>query len=674
MWRILLIAALIVVAVVLGVVVALSVIDAEQLREPIVSRLSETLEREVELRELELGFFPLPAVRLSGLSVEGSAPDAPLLEVDEVRVRVALLPLLLGRVTLRAVELDAPRVRLELDTGGRPQLPGPGTRSEPATPDPAESPREMTLAVDRIRIVGGALEAGSWRLENLDLQGRLRLDRSAALTFEADLPGLARLRDARVELQGVGTDALSIAVRGKLEAVDLAELQKRLALEAELAGRVDGTFEVGVKAGEVHAARLDFRARELSLASDALELAGEADLEAELGGAWKLDLTRSRIDMGEALRKPSGLAASLSGELGSSASLAALRGVLVELGPNRLELELELDAARASARILPVTLELEPLAKLSREPLSLTGRVELAALQVRLEPLALSGDARLVGVRLGLEHGSVSLEGALRAQGTRLHATDLHILVGGESATFSGSYDLATGVAQLLGSVSGAQLEPMAEALVGSSELAGLLAGRVSLKGPPRLAAIQGADQLEITNGRIRGFSLLHQILGDLAALPLLLAQLKGRDLSRYEEEEFQRLASDFRLKDGKLFLDNLILEYRHATAQLHGTVGLPDGELALSGRVVIARELDAELADREKGRERVIPITGIGGTVNRPRVQVDRAALANLAAIYTGQGKLQQKLEEKLGKQGAEAVGGLLDQILRGRQREQAP
>ena len=103
-----------------------------------------------------------------------------------------------------------------------------------------------------------------------------------------------------------------------------------------------------------------------------------------------------------------------------------------------------------------MTLELEPLAKLSREPLSLTGRVELAALQVRLEPLALSGHAKLAGVRLGLEHGSVSLEGALRAEGTRIHATDLHLLVGGESATLSGSYDLATGVAQLRGSVSGA--------------------------------------------------------------------------------------------------------------------------------------------------------------------------------------------------------------------------
>lgn len=672
MRRLLIIAVLLVVAILVGVAVALSVVDADRLREPIVSRISERLQRTVELRELELILFPLPALRLSGLRVEGSTPEAPLLEVNEARLRMAFLPLFLGRVVLRAVELDAPRVRLELDAQGRLQLPGSTEPAERASSPVADAPaREMTLAVDTVRIVDGALEVGPWRVEKLELQGRLRLDRSAEFTFEADLSELGRLREGRVDLRGVGTDALSIAARGKLEAVDLAELGQRLALEAQLAGRVDGTFEVGVEAGTLRTARLDFRARQLALASNGFELAGEAELAAVLGGAWKLDLTRSRIDWGEALRKPAGLVASFSGELGSTASLAALRDVLVRIGPNRLELELALDAATPHVRIRPVTLELEPLMQLSREPLDLGGRIELGAWEVELEPLALAGDAKLDGVTLGLQHGSVTLEGLLRAQGTRLYADDVRILAAGESATLSGSYDLVSGLARLDGGVSGVQVEALAKSFFGSSELAGLLEGRVSLRGPLSLVALEGEGQLEITDGRIRGFSLLQQILGGLAALPVLLAQLKGRDLSRYEEEEFQRLAADFRLKDGKLYMDNLTLEYRHARAQLHGTVSLTDGALALSGQVVITRELDAELADRKSGREQVIPIAGIKGTVTRPRVQLDRAALASLASVYTGQGKFFEKLEEKLGKEGAEAVGGWLDQILRGRKQE---
>ena len=130
MRRLLIIAALLVVVILVGVAVALSVVDADRLREPIVSRISERLERTVELRELELIVFPLPAVRLSELRVEGSTPEAPLLEVDEARLRMAFLPLFLGRVVLRAVELNAPRVRLELDAQGRPQLPGSGEPAE----------------------------------------------------------------------------------------------------------------------------------------------------------------------------------------------------------------------------------------------------------------------------------------------------------------------------------------------------------------------------------------------------------------------------------------------------------------------------------------------------------------------------------------------------------------
>ena len=259
--RLLIIAALLVVVILVGVAVALSVVDADRLREPIVSRISERLERTVELRELELIVFPLPAVRLSELRVEGSTPEAPLLEVDEARLRMAFLPLFLGRVVLRAVELNAPRVRLELDAQGRPQLPGSGEPAERASsPVTEESGREMMLAVDTIRIVDGSLEVGPWRVEKLELQGRLRLDRSAEITFEADLPEFGRLREGRAELRGVGTDALSIAARGQVEALNLAELDQRLALEAELAGRVDGTFEVGVEAGTVQTAQLEFRA------------------------------------------------------------------------------------------------------------------------------------------------------------------------------------------------------------------------------------------------------------------------------------------------------------------------------------------------------------------------------------------------------------------------------
>ena len=689
MRRLLLITALIVLALVAMLFIAVSLIDPDRLRQPIVARLSDQLDRSVELGELDLAFFPAPALRVRAVRVEGSSPEAPpLLEVGEVRLRVAVLPLFLGRVVLRALELEAPRVRIELDPQGRPKLPGTMGREAPgrvpaadARGTEAEGP---TLAVDTIEISDGSLEAGPWKVENLELRGRLRLDRSAELAFQADLVGLGKLREARAELEGLGTDAISVTSRGEIREGDLAGIKKRLELEPELAGRLDGSFELSFRDGAVRDTRVDLRGSELQVASGALQLVGEVDLDAQLGGPWRVDLTRSRLDLGETIRKPVGLKASLSGLLGPEVSPTAVQDALVVIGSNELRLALDLGKRPLSVGVQPATLDLEPLGKLVRSGLrSLAGRVKLDAWQVQLEPLALSGSAMLEDVTLGLQHGPVSFTGPLRGAGARLHGTEIRMLAGGESATFSGSYDISTGVVSLDGSVSGAQLEALAQALVGHSELAGTLEGGVKVKGPLDVTALVGSGKLDITNGRIRGFSLMKRVLGDLAALPLLVARFKGKDLSRYEEEEFQRLAADFRLREGRLHMDEILLEYRHATAQLHGSVGVLDGSLALAGKLVIAREVDGALAGQETaqqtgqatrqatGRQRVIPIAGIGGTVSRPRVRLDAAALAAVAATYAGQGELREKLEKKIGREGAEAVESILDQLLRGRKEE---
>jgi hypothetical protein len=522
------------------------------------------------------------------------------------------------------------------------------------------------------------------------------LDRSAELAFQADLAGLGKLREARAELEGLGTDAISVTSRGEIREGDLAGIKKRLELEPELAGRLDGNFELSFRDGAVRDTRVDLRGSELQVASGALQLVGEVDLDAKLGGPWRVDLTRSRLDLGETIRKPVGLKASLSGSLGPEVSPTAVRDALVVIGSNELRLALDLGKKPLSVGVQPATLELEPLGKLVRGELrSLAGRVELNAWQVQLEPLALSGSAMLEDVTLGLQHGPVSVTGPVRGAGTRLHGSEIRMLAGGESATFSGNYDVPTGFVFLDGRVHGAKLEALAQALVGHSELAGTLEGGVSVSGPLDASALLGSGNLDITNGRIRGFSLMKRVLGDLAALPLLVARFKGKDLSRYEEEEFERLAGNFRLREGRLHMDEILLEYRHATAYLHGSVGVLDGSLALAGRLVIAREVEAALAGQETvqqtgpetgpetgqetghetrqatGRQRVIPIAGIGGTVSRPRVRLDSEALAAVAAAYMGQGELREKLEEKIGREGAEAVESILDQLLRGRKEE---
>ncbi len=667
---------------VLGVALAIAaaLVDPQEVIEPQLAKLSERLGREVEVGAFDFSLLPAPAVRLQAVRVGGPTPAEPsLLEVDDVRVRVALLPLLIGRVVLSTLEVHAPRVHLELDDTGRPLLPDlEGAKQPPASQGVAgaeeasadASDGRFPLAVRAIEISDGRLEAGPWQVVDLNLRGRLRLDGSAQLRFDADLPGLATLREARLELEGLFGDNPSGSASVELGQADLAAVGRLLEFEPELAGQLDGPLRVSFSEGKLWPEQARLSGRALRVELEGVSLEGDVTLVAERGGSLALDLTRSRVRIGQLFDKPRGVALTLDGTLGTATDLSALGALRVALGPNRVPLELDLAGAPPAVVVQATTLDLAPLAELVQIEwmAGLSGQLQLDRWQVELEPLAFSGKAQLRDVRLPLERGTLALSGPLSASGSTLELGRLDVAIGDQVAGLSGTYDLRSGRLSLEGNLEGADVEALGGALVGSQDLAGTLDTRFEVNGPPDLRGLLGRGSFAIREGRIRGFSLIEQLLGDLAALPVLVAQLKGKDLSRYHEEEFQLLSADWRLRDAKLLSENLTLQYRHSTAYLHGSIGLLDGALNLAGRVEISEELDATLAEQAQGQARVIPIAGISGTLSRPRVRIDASTLASLAATYAGHGRVRTKLEEKLGKEGAEAVDDLLNRILRGR------
>ena len=109
-----------------------------------------------------------------------------------------------------------------------------------------------------------------------------------------------------------------------------------------------------------------------------------------------------------------------------------------------------------------------------------------------------------------------------------------------------------------------------------------------------------------------------------------------------------------------------LVAVYRGGEATLWGTIGLADGALDLHGHIELSREMDEELSGQRPKEPTVIPIEGVRGTVSRPRVRVDRAALAGVATTLATRGRLGRDLEEKLGPGAAEAVQQIFDQLLR--------
>ncbi|MBI2462115.1 MAG: AsmA family protein [Candidatus Rokubacteria bacterium] len=140
-----------VVAMALGLVALPRLVELPRVRALIAGETSRLLDRRVAFERLDLALFPLPSVVLTRLEVanaEGFSRE-PFLEVREARVRVRLLPLLLGRLEFGEVTLVQPWVLLERSGRGTWNLPAPGGgRPLPAAP---------LVAISRVALSDGSL-------------------------------------------------------------------------------------------------------------------------------------------------------------------------------------------------------------------------------------------------------------------------------------------------------------------------------------------------------------------------------------------------------------------------------------------------------------------------------------------------------------------------------------
>jgi uncharacterized protein involved in outer membrane biogenesis len=677
-WLLILGGILLVLVILIGV--ALALFDAEKLREPLQKQASAALERDVTLGKISLAIFPLPAVRIDDVRISGPGPnDPPFAQIAELRLRVAVLPLLAKKVVLRALELDSPRINIPFDKDGKPILPGPAKgaakpkESAPEVkpggekPAPAES-AGLALAVDRIAIHDADVQAGPWKVEHAKIDGHLALDGSGAFKYSMNLPGLAELRGGEVELAKLQSPAPQVEARGEFGA-NLADLKKRFALQQELSGKANGEYAVTLSGSEIKAASASVDLPDLLLRNGALVVSGPARGHAVLGESYSFDLSDARIEQTGVFAKPKRTTLSVTGKLGREPSLAALKDGLVKIGANELPFTFALAQKPMKVHLGKTTLDLAKLRELlPPDKPALSGKLAVEGFDVQLDPLRVVGNGTLDGVTTQLEHGPVSISGPLRAKGETVGVENATALVGGQKIGLSASYALPTGVVAADFDTKQSQLEALVEALSGRKELAGVLTtdGKVTAKSAG-VATLNGSGRIEIRPGQIKGFSLTKQVLGSLSAVPALALAAKGKDMSKYESEEFSYLTATYTITDGRVKTDDLELAYQDATAYLHGSIGLVDRALDLSGKVVLTKNADAQLAGTGRAKERTIPITHIGGTYDSPKIQLDEKTLAAIASGYLGNDKVMKKLDKKLGPGAGEAIQGVLDGLLGG-------
>ncbi|HXX47764.1 MAG TPA: AsmA family protein, partial [Myxococcota bacterium] len=669
----------------IAVAVALALFDTEKLRGPLQTQASAALGRDVTLGKIALGLFPLPAVKIDDVRIAGPKPsDPPLADVAEIRLRVALLPLIAKKVVLRALEIDKPRIDIPFDKDGKPILPKVGGaaaaptaksgagKSEAAKPETAKEPGAaepagLALAVDRIAIHDADVTAGPWKVEHANIEGQLSLDGMGSFKYSLNLPGLAALRNGELELAKLMSGAPQVDARGEF-ATDLADVRKRFALAQDITGKASGEYAVGLSGSEIRSASASLDVPDIGVRSGNLVVAGPATGHAVLGESFSFDLTEARVEQTGLFAKPKHTTLSVTGKLGKDPSLAALREALVKIGANELPLTLALAKQPMRVHVGKTSLDLGKLRELlppDKPPLA--GRVNVDGFDVQLQPLRVDGGATLAGVETNFAHGPITLNGPLRGKGESVALENGTVLVGGQKIGLSASYTLESGAIRASYDASRAEVGKLVDALSGRKQLDGTLDsnGQFETRSSD-FQTIAGSGKFAIHPGRIQGFSLGKQVMGSLAAFGI---GGKNKDLSKYESEEFDHLSADYTIADRRLHTENLELAYQEATAYLHGSVGLFDRTLDLAGKVVISKSADAALASTGggKGKERVIPIAHIGGTWDSPQLQLDPKSVAAIGSVYLSDPKTKKKLDKALGPGGGDAVQSVIDGLLGG-------
>ncbi|MFO0722431.1 MAG: translocation/assembly module TamB domain-containing protein [Myxococcota bacterium] len=198
-------------------------------------RLSRELKQscavDMELDSLKLSLFP-PTVHLDKAAF-WSASKEELLSVDEAHVRLAVLPLLYGRIQLDRVSLVRPHASIEIADGQITSL--PECLKPVAAPETEPGPPAAPIAL------------GVSDLEVKD--ARIRF--SVGGNIEGDLDGI----DVRLKPGGAGTELVLGLKKGSIDAFGHAIPLQSSTLKAEVAGALTRPRVIRVDALELGARR-----------------------------------------------------------------------------------------------------------------------------------------------------------------------------------------------------------------------------------------------------------------------------------------------------------------------------------------------------------------------------------------------------------------------------------
>jgi uncharacterized protein involved in outer membrane biogenesis len=186
-----LLAVLVIVLISLGILLVAPVfIDWNSYRRDVAAAIAEATGRKVVIAgDLDLSILPLPrlTVRRVGIASIGGAIDPEMIHIGELRMELAVAPLLTGRIAVRSLSLIDPALTLETTADGRHSW-----DFTPAGPGRVPSGLISGISVDTVTVSNGSLV---WRAAGSEPR---QLDGIEATLAMADPTGAVQVQGSAV--------------------------------------------------------------------------------------------------------------------------------------------------------------------------------------------------------------------------------------------------------------------------------------------------------------------------------------------------------------------------------------------------------------------------------------------------------------------------------------------
>jgi uncharacterized protein involved in outer membrane biogenesis len=314
-----------------------SFIDPEASRDLVLAALRRITGRDVTIEgPLAVALLPAPSLTARDVRVANppGAGERDLIHIGDLELRVAVAPLLAGRLVFRSVTMADPELDLERLADGRLNLDalpastsgvGPGASSEAVAP--GNSGAAHAVAIERIDITNGRLAyraAGKvLRIERLDLMLRLAPDGGAAravgtlqaegsrlgFTLDAGRIGAHTPVDVKLDLLGTGAqaeldgeavltpaDARSFAGKLKLSGDNFAALVRQYSLLGRFGSPELGLARRFAVEGDLRGDASEINLEQLALSLDALHGGGALRIVPGTPTRAALDLAFGQVD------------------------------------------------------------------------------------------------------------------------------------------------------------------------------------------------------------------------------------------------------------------------------------------------------------------------------------------------------------------------------------------